>query len=295
MQIDNRVTGTTRFAGLLGNPVEHSVSPQLHNTISTYLNVDFVYIPFKVEKEDLENAVKGLRALNVVGFNVTTPFKKDIIKYLDDTTKQALLMGAVNTVKNIDGRLYGYNTDAEGFARSFKEETGTGLKGKKILIIGAGGAARAVAVKAAIDGADSIYISARTKSKADDIASILNDHFTCDSKSYALADEQTARIFNECDVIINTTSAGMKPQLGISPLDGTGCRFSEGQIVYDVIYNPPLTKFLSDAAAAGCKTVNGIGMLFYQGISAYEIWTGIKVPPEMLKELYESFKGILKA
>jgi len=294
MQIDDRITGTTRFAGLLGNPVEHSVSPQLHNTISSYLNVDFVYIPFKVEKEDLESAVKGLRALNVVGFNVTIPFKKDIIKYLDENTKQALLMGAVNTVKNIDGRLYGYNTDAEGFARSFREETGTGLKGKRIFIIGAGGAARAIAVKAAIDGADSIYIAARTKSKADDIAGILNDNFGCNSETYALADEQAADAFNECDVVINTTSAGMSPQQGVSPLDGTQCRFSSGQIVYDVIYNPPVTKFLNDAAMAGCKTVNGIGMLFYQGISAYEIWTGIKLSPEMLKELYQSFKGILK-
>ena len=147
MNIDNRVTGTTRLMGVIGNPIEHSISPQLHNTINTLLNVDAVYVPFKVEKDDLENAVKGIKALNLVGVNVTVPYKKEIIKFLDDKTKEALLMGAVNTVKNIDGRLYGYNTDAEGFSRSFKEEAGTGFKGKKVVINGAGGAARAIAVK----------------------------------------------------------------------------------------------------------------------------------------------------
>ena len=116
------VTGRTKIAGLLGNPVEHSVSPQLHNTISRYMGHDIIYVPFKVEKDNLEKAVDGLRAINVIGFNVTIPYKSEIIKYLDDVSDEALLLGAVNTVKNENGRLLGYNTDAEGFKRSFVEK-----------------------------------------------------------------------------------------------------------------------------------------------------------------------------
>ncbi len=293
MNIDNRVTGTTRLMGVIGNPIEHSISPQLHNTINTLLNVDAVYVPFKVEKDDLENAVKGIKALNLVGVNVTVPYKKEIIKFLDDKTKEALLMGAVNTVKNIDGRLYGYNTDAEGFSRSFKEEAGTGFKGKKVVIIGAGGAARAIAVKIAIEGAEKISIVNRTVSKAQDIAEIISNNYGTEVICYGPKDAGFKEDFHKGDIIINTTSAGMFPNVDESPV-GKGFVFSENQIVYDVIYNPSKTKFLKKAEKSGCKVINGLGMLFYQGISAYEIWTGIKINNEVLGEVYMSFVNIFK-
>lgn len=293
MKVDNRVTGKTKIAGVIGNPIEHSVSPQLHNTISKYLGVDLIYVPFRVEAGDIEDAVKGLKALNVIGFNVTIPYKKEVIKYLDENSKQALLMGAVNTVKNINGRLYGYNTDAEGFSRSFKEETGIGFAEKRVFIIGAGGAARAIAVKVAFEGAKEIFIANRTTSKANEIADIINYNISRIVETCSIKDRMTEDIFQNCDIIINTTSVGMYPETEISPLDGTGLAFSRGHIVYDVIYNPAKTKFLKDAEKAGCKTVNGMGMLFYQGINAYEIWTGIKLSSEITRKVFESIKDIL--
>ncbi|RCX09297.1 shikimate dehydrogenase [Anaerobacterium chartisolvens] len=293
MHIDNRVTGETRFVGLIGNPVEHSISPQLHNTISSCLGVDLIYIPFKVEEAGLKDAVNGLKALNIKGFNVTTPYKKDIMKYIDENSKEALLMGAVNTVKNIDGRLYGYNTDAEGFSRAFKEEVGEGFKGKKIAIIGAGGAARAITVKIAIEGAAEISIINRTLQKAHDIAGIIENNYSMNVGCFGTDEGAAGDALRQADIIINTTSIGMYPNTNESPLK-KGIKLSDSQIVYDIIYNPSVTKLLAGAQRYGAKAVNGLGMLFYQGIYAYEIWTGIKIPKDALKHINESFVNILK-
>jgi shikimate dehydrogenase len=293
MKIDNRITGTTRILGLMGNPVEHSISPQLHNTICTALNVDAVYVPFKVEKSDLERAVKGLKAINVAGFNVTIPYKKEVMKYIDDNTKEALLMGAVNTVKNIDGRFYGYNTDAEGFSRSFKEETGTGFKGKRIVMLGAGGASRAIAVKLAIEGAVCISILNRTLSRAQEIVDIISNNYETSIQCLENGDSKQAELFKNADIIINTTSVGMFPGTENCPIDKS-IVFEKNQIVYDLIYNPVKSKLLKRAEKSGCKAINGMGMLFYQGIYAYEIWTGIKLSDEFKKDIYKSFKNILK-
>ncbi|MCX7710911.1 MAG: shikimate dehydrogenase [Clostridia bacterium] len=293
MEIDFKVTGKTKVMGIIGNPIEHSFSPMLHNSISKHLGIDTVYIPFKVEKNHLESAVHGLKALNVVGFNVTVPYKKDVMKFIDDNTKEALLMGAVNTVKNIEGRFYGYNTDAEGFSRSFKEETGTGFKEKKIFIIGSGGAARAITVKMAFEGAKKIYIVNRTASKAAELAEIINNNIDSVAESFGFDDKKAIKSFEASDIVVNTTSVGMHPEVDSSPIE-ENYQFSKGQIVYDVVYNPSKTKFMSDAEKTGCKTVNGLGMLFYQGINAYEIWTGIKLSEQFLKELFVDFKSVLE-
>lgn len=292
MQIDNRVTGCTRLLGVIGNPVAHSISPQLHNTISSHLGVDLIYVPLRVDREELGAAVKGLKALNYIGFNVTVPYKKDIMKFLDENTKEAILMGAVNTVKNIDGRLYGYNTDAEGFARSFKLETGTGFKEKQVLILGAGGTARAIAVKLALEGVRKLTVVNRTFERADEIAGLINNHFRPMADSLSLQDMRASQAFYESDIVINTTSAGMHPNIDDTPLTDT-MQFQEHQIAYDVIYNPGKTKFLAAAGSRGCKIANGLGMLFYQGIFAYEIWTGIKLSEELVRDVYTSFTEII--
>jgi shikimate dehydrogenase len=288
MKIDNRITGKTKLVGIIGCPIEHSISPQLHNSISRVFDVDLTYVPFKVQKADLENAVKGLKALNLIGFNVTIPYKKEIMKYIDENTKEALLMGAVNTVKNIDGRFYGYNTDAEGFARAFKEAVGSGFKGKSITVLGAGGASRAICVKMAIEGAEKISIINRTIEKACDITEIINNNFNNIAKAYSFDACEANKVFSESQIVINATPIGMFPEVGATPLNKK-MKLSKEQIVYDTIYNPVKTKLLTEAQKVGCISVNGLGMLFYQGIYAYEIWTGIKIPEEIRKELFASF------
>lgn len=292
MKIVNTVTGRTNVVGIIGNPVAHSISPQLHNTISKLLGQDIIYVPFKVDKSDLEDAVKGLKALNILGFNVTLPYKRDIMKYIDDNIRETFLMGAINTVKNIDGRFYGYNTDAEGFLRAFKEEFDTGFKDKNITIIGAGGTARPIAVKAAIDGAKKISIVNRTVSKSIEIAEVVNENIKEIVQVYNFNDKTFDIALSESDVVINTTSLGMYPGVDLTPFEKKSY-FRKGQLVFDVIYNPVETRFLREARESGCKTCNGLKMLFYQGIYAYEIWTGLKLQEDLLKEVYISFKKIL--
>lgn len=291
MNIDFSVTGKTKLLGLIGNPVEHSISPQLHNSLSKLMGLDLVYVPLRVDKENLEVLVKALKAVDFVGFNVTIPYKRDIMKFIDDNTKEAILMGSVNTVKKLDGRLYGYNTDGEGFLRSFKEAAGVGFKGKKVVMIGAGGAARPIAVKIAMEGAEKISIVNRTTQKSVELAEVVNENIAEIVQVYNFEDKTLKLAFEESDIIINTSSVGMSPDVDKSPV--ANIDYFNGQIVYDVVYNPAKTKFLSDAESRGCKAIGGIGMLFYQGINAYEIWTGVKFSEESLKEIYKSFVTIL--
>lgn len=293
MDIDFSVTGKTRLLGLIGNPVEHSISPQLHNSLSMLKGLDLIYVPLKVDKENLEVVVKALKALEFVGFNVTIPYKREIMKFIDDNTKEAILMGAVNTVKKIEGRLYGYNTDGEGFLRAFKEAAGTGFNGKKVVMIGAGGVARPIAVKIAMDGAEKISIVNRTTQKSVELAEVVNENIAEIVQVYNFEDKTLKMAFEESDVIINTTSVGMSPDINKSPVENADY-FRSGQIVYDVVYNPAKTKFLKDAQSRGCKAIGGLGMLFYQGINAYEIWTGVKFTEKEIKEIYKSFVMIIK-
>ncbi len=288
MIIDNRVTGSTKIIGLIGNPVKHTISPQLHNTISKKLGLDIIYLPFKVDQDKLEDAVKGLRAINVIGFNVTMPYKREIMKYIDDNIRETFLMGAINTVKNINGRFYGYNTDGEGFMRAFKQETNADFKNKKVTLIGAGGVARSIAVKIAQEGASKINIMNRTTEKASEIAEIVNGNIKEIVQVYNNQKDKSFNLaFSESEIIINTTSVGMHPDENKSPICDD--YFVKGQIVYDVIYNPKKTNLLINAENKGCITANGLSMLFYQGIYAYEILTGVKISEGILNELSEVF------
>jgi len=292
IEIDKRITGRTKLIGLIGNPVEHTISPQLHNTISKYLHKETTYVPLKVENDDLKDAVKGLKALNFAGFNVTVPYKKEVMKYIDENSKEALLMGAVNTVKSIRGKLYGYNTDGEGFSRAFKEATGTTFKNKKIAILGAGGSARAIAVKLSLEGAQSIAVINRTVSRAEELCELVNNNIRHVAKHYGWEDDTVDNVFADSDIIINTTSLGMYPDVDKYPYRKP-IKFKNGQIVYDIIYNPAKTRFLEEAEKQGCMAINGLGMLFYQGIYAYEIWSGIKLKEDFLRELFLEFSGLL--
>jgi len=298
MSIIRYVTGKTKLLGVIGNPISHSISPELHNTLSSYLGIDAVYVPLKVDKERLGDAVQGLKALNFKGFNITIPYKNDVIKYVDEISTEASFIGAVNTVKIIENKLYGYNTDVEGFVNSFKEEAGTGFTNKKVAIIGAGGAARAIAIGVAYDRAKKITLINRTLSKAIQIADIIINNIspyeerTDDVESIQLNDSKCIDVLNQSDIIINTTSLGMYPDIDCMPVPEY-VEFKSNQIVYDVIYNPVKTKLLQQAESKGCKIINGLGMLIYQGIKAYEIWMDMTVPGEIAREIFRKFQNYL--
>jgi len=302
MYLDKRVSGNTIITGLIGNPVRHTVSPVLHNSLFNMLGIDGIYMPMEVRPASLGAAVKGLEALGFTGFNVTIPFKEEIMNYLDVISEEARLFGAVNTVTVTDGKLIGYNTDGDGFSIAFREQAGCGFKNKKICVLGAGGTARSIAFKAALEGASAISIINRTVKKADELVLRLKEAArsglfpNCNMTGLtaaALGSEDADILLSECDIIINTTSVGMYPNIHESPLHG-GFTFKSSQIVFDAIYNPPKTKLLIDAELNGCRIINGAGMLFYQGVRAFEIWTGKPVPDKITGMLIKEFINYLK-
>jgi len=299
MVLDKRVDGRTKLTGLIGNPVEHTVSPFIHNSLFSYLGINGIYLPMKTDETDLVTAVRGLAALGFTGFNVTIPYKEAVCDLLDEADDEVKLLGTANTVKIKDGRLYGYNTDGEGFVTAFKKQTGTDFSGKKICILGAGGTARTLAVKVVQEGAGEVCIINRTMPRADEIAGYINSTLFKGSGlrkpvfSAAPGTDQARGVLNGSDIIINTTSVGMFPNTDASPV-GDDVGYLSKPIVYDVIYNPAETRFLASARMKGCRTYNGAGMLLYQGIKAFEIWMETKVPDDVLQELSTSFLKYLE-
>lgn len=289
MKIVDFVNGRSLLLGVTGNPLEHSISPQLHNTLTSILNNNCIYVPLRIDEEDFDEAIKGLCALGFTGFNVTIPYKNKILKHLDVISKEAELIGAVNTVKIKDNKLYGFNTDVSGFSDAFKEESGGDFFNKKVVILGAGGAARAVGLAVAAGGASRIYIVNRTFEKTGAIKKIIKDY---DSGVDVICRDSINFNISKTDIVINTTSAGMYPDVENMPFEGT-LEFDRNMTVYDLIYNPSNTKLLKQAAKSGAKTVNGLGMLIYQGIRAYEIWMDIKIEDDISREMLLSFKKYL--
>lgn len=300
MRLDMRVTGTTKLTGLIGNPVEHTVSPVLHNSLFNALGINGIYVPLKVPAGSLKDAVKGLKAADFTGFNVTIPYKEEILEYVDEVSEEVKLLGTVNTVKIADGKLYGFNTDADGFIRAFREQTGTGFEQKQVCLLGAGGTAKALAVKIAMEGAAKVSIINRTGTKAIELATAVNKVLekTGSSEKIAFAalagTAEALQMLSSCGIIVNTTSVGMHPDTVSSPIQQDFALQSR-QIVYDVIYNPAQTKLLQAAKAIGCKTVNGAGMLYYQGLKAFEIWMDTTVPEEISVSLSTEFLKYLEA
>ncbi len=284
MKLVDTVNGKTGLFGLIGCPVEHTKSPYIHNTLFKEFNINAVYVPIRVNQGELEKAVNGLKAQNFTGFNVTVPYKKDVIKYLDDVSTDALLMGAVNTVKNVNGKLKGYNTDAEGFTRDFKDSFATGFTGKRVMLLGAGGTARALAIRLASEGVRQLVIVNRTLENAQNIVALVKNNFGNIVTGIVPEAADFSRDFLSSDIIINTTPAGMSTYAVKTPFDYT-FEFQKQQLVYDVIYTPEKTQFLKQAEERGCKIKNGFGMLINQGISAFEIWTGKSVPKDISLEI----------
>ncbi|BBU40286.1 shikimate dehydrogenase (NADP(+)) [Aeribacillus pallidus] len=274
--------------GVIGDPIGHSLSPLIHNDAFDSLNMNARYHAFQVKGEELEQAVKGMKALGIKGFNVTVPHKVSIIPFLDELDESAQLLHAVNTVKNEDGRLIGFNTDGYGFYLSLKEHIdNTNPRDLKVLLIGAGGAARAIYTTLAKEGFAFIDIVNRTAERAH----LLKENCSYETKGNVYSFQQLDQTSNEYDVIIQTTSIGMKPNIEEKPIELTG-RVHGRTVVADIIYNPLKTMLLKEAEKLGLKTVDGVGMFVYQGACAFQIWTNAEPDVSRMKKLvYEKLGG----
>lgn len=277
------INGQTKLLGLIGNPTGHSYSPQIHNYISDALGVNYAYAAMQVEKDCVGDAIRGIRALNFCGINVTAPYKADVIPFLDYVEPTAAMYGSVNTIANKDGKLCGYNTDADGFYASLKVN-GIEVSGKDILIFGAGGACRPVCIKFFSCGAKSITVLNRSAQNAEKLKkTVLN----ATGREILLCREN-----EKYDVVINTTSLGMHPNEDKCPADDFSF-IGKNTAAVDMIYNPARTLFLKKAALSGADIIlNGLDMLIFQGIFAYEIFTGIKIEKSIYTDIRKEVFGL---
>ena len=281
-----RITGHTELIGLFAYPIRHSISPAIHNEAFAYLGLDYAYLAFEVDNDTLKDAIQGLRAMKMPGANLSMPNKAAVIPYLDGLSPAAELCGAVNTIVNKDGILTGHITDGTGYMEALKDN-GIDVIGKKITIAGSGGAATAIQVQAALDGVAEISIF-NIKDKFWDNAQATVDKIAektnCKVSLHDLADldKLKAEIEDSC-LFTNATGMGMKPMEGQTYIPDKSF-FRPDLIVTDVIYSPSETKMLKMAKEAGCKTMNGLGMLLFQGAAAFKLWTGKDMPIEHMKE-----------
>lgn len=280
------ITGHTQLTGLLGSPVAHSISPRMHNESFQYWNLDYVYLCFDVQEAALATAVSGLRTMGVRGFNLTMPCKNRMVELCDCLSPATRLIDAVNTVVHEDGRLTGHNTDGVGFVRALKD-AGHEIKGQTVTLLGAGGAATAICVQAALDGAKAIHVFARPTSRfwgrMQRLADEINRSYPCRVTLMEQSDHaQLLHALEESQLLVNGTSVGMAPNTEESLITDPAC-FHPGLVVFDAIYNPRQTRLLELAKAAGCKTCNGLYMLLYQGAEAFSLWTGQDMPISHIK------------
>lgn len=282
------ITGKTRLTGLLGSPVAHSISPQMHNEAFRQLGLDYVYLAFDVKPEQLRETVLGLKAAGICGFNLTMPLKVHILPLLDELTPAARLAGAVNTVIVKEGRLIGHNTDGTGYMRSVTD-AGFSITGRKMTLLGAGGAATAICVQAALDGVSSIDMYKRKNASWDKTLQFcqqIESETGCSIRLCDISDTTSlAKSLSDSAILTNATNVGMAPDTESSPIPDASLLPKE-LIVSDIIYNPRKTLLLRQAEQAGCPHFNGLYMLLYQGAAAFTCWTGHEMPVEIIKEKY---------
>lgn len=282
------ITGHTRLGCLLGTPVAHSLSPMMYNESFRLLGMDCVYLCFDTKHADLGGIVQSLRQMNVFGFNLTMPDKEHILPFLDEIDPAAQMIGAVNTVKNISGKLVGYNTDGIGYMRSVRE-TGCDPAAGAMTLLGAGGAAASIAVHAALDGVPSLHIvnrRGRSWEKALRLADTISRNTGCQTDVTDMADTKAvADCIRRSHLLTNATSIGMAPNEDAVPIADPAWLHPD-LLVSDIIYNPRRTRLLCEAEARGCRTLNGMHMLLYQGAAAFSIWTGKDMPVEEVRRKY---------
>ncbi|BCW97706.1 MAG: shikimate dehydrogenase (NADP(+)) [Armatimonadota bacterium] len=269
-----RLTGKTRVLAVFGCPVEHSLSPAMHNAAIRALGLDLVYVPFRVERDRLREAVAGVRALGFLGVNLTIPLKEQAVTLVDGLSPGAARVGSVNTLWWKDGSLMGESTDGPGFISSLEEAGGLP---DTALVLGAGGSGRAICFALA-ERAVRIILANRTPERARKLAEELGD---AQVRVIPMDAEALRGACREADLVVNCTSVGMSPNIGVSPLPPDTLR--AGQTVYDLVYNPLETRLLADARAAGARAINGVRMLVHQGAYSFRLWTGVEPPLDVME------------
>lgn len=286
----NVITGKTKVIGIIGFPVSHSLSPLMHNVAFSEMGLDYAYVPFPVHPESLADAVKGLKNLGVEGFNVTIPHKTAIIPHLDRISPEAKAIGAVNTVRREGEFFVGYNTDGIGFLRSLREDLHCEATGTKVVLLGAGGAARSALAALCGAGACLVVVANRTRERAEEMVRANRElHPACDFKAISLSADELFPLLRDTDLLVNTSSVGME-HTTFADLDLSIMK--KGAKVYDMVYAPPVTPLLQEARDSGLQWANGLGMLAGQGEEAFRLWTGVLPPPGFMKErLLEALRG----
>jgi shikimate dehydrogenase len=274
------ISGRTKVYGVIGDPIEHSLSPALQNAAFEAAGLDCVFLAFPVKAGAVGDALRGMRGLGVCGLNVTMPHKNAVIAYLNGVDETARFLGSVNTISNKSGKLCGFSTDGEGALRALKEN-GVELARKKVLVLGAGGAAKAIAFTLAREVGELVLFN-RTPEKLKTFTEALNEKLGKKVTGGLLSTDALQENLADADVLINATSVGMHPHAEQSLVDASWLR--AGLTVMDIVYNPLETKLAKDAKAAGAKVVSGVEMLIYQGASSFEIWTGFRAPVEVMRK-----------
>ena len=277
------INGSTKLTGILGYPVTHSVSPQMHNAAYTKLGLNYCYLPISVKPEDLERVLEGIRILGFAGVNVTIPHKEAVVTHLDEVTKIARLIGAVNVILIQEGHLIGYNTDGPGFIDSLREDAGFEVAGKRVVLLGAGGGAKSVALMLAQDGVKNLVISDLIYEKAENLCEYINSHFGIAPYACPAKSNELRKLIGSCDLLVNATPVGMHPKMNECPIEDD-CIIPGSAVVYDLVYNPLETKLLKLAKKNGAKAVSGIGMLIRQGALAFSLFTEQEAPVSAMKE-----------
>ncbi len=277
------INGSTQIVGVIGWPVAHSLSPPMHNAAFRHLGLNWAYVPFAVPPHLVVEAIQGLRGLQMRGLNVTIPHKTAVVEYLDEVSETAQILGAVNTIVNTEGHLTGHNTDGPGFLRSLAEQDEQ-VVDKKVVIIGAGGAARAVALAVAGAGAGQLAIVNRTILRAQQLASLINQHSVLSEvAAIGLDTSEAAQTVSSADIIIDCTPVGMHPHENVPPVVPAQW-LQPHQLVCDLTYNPRQTALLSAAQQVGARTMDGTGMLVHQGAIAFEHWAGQSAPVSIMRQ-----------
>jgi shikimate dehydrogenase len=273
--------GQTKLYGIFGYPIEHSLSPLMHNTAFAHHGLDAVYLPFAVHPAHIEIAVKSIAALPIHGVNVTIPHKQAVMAWLDDLSPEARLVGAVNTIQLRDGRLHGYNTDGIGFLRSLAE-AGSQVEDRTVMLLGAGGAARAIAVQLCLASIRRLYLTNRSPTRAEELAAFLKQNFPhADISVIIMGESSLAAHLPHTDIVVNATSIGMHAH---DPMILPSSELGPRHLVCDIVYRPLHTLLLRAAQRQGAGIVDGLGMLLHQGAQAFEIWTAHAFPISLIRE-----------